>query len=366
MGLFDKIKNVLFEEEEIEEETPQVEDEINNKEEVVFKKVEEVKEYRPLPDHNKVEPVRPKEPAFEKVEVESTDFSERELFKSDSTFKFPAFDEEEFNTSMPHEEDDQTNNNVLDFEKRKREERRQDYSRFDNKETRNVSKEEFREEKKRFKPSPVISPVYGILDKDYKAEDIQEAPKNQNNNIISAKDYVDSVRAKAFGKLDDITENIQDKPVIKSESYEIKKDTIEEIKEEIPEEVEEEVTINNQPEANEESLEDMIDDVIISDEPIIEDSSKLMEERTKTIDELLKDASDDIIEVGNIVDDTMDDIEEDINIDDDYQNLGSDIDEVVESKKDVFEDTKDKFSDTLENDLYDLIDSMYDNTEEGE
>lgn len=366
MGLFDKIKNVLFEEEEIEEETPQVNNEINNKEEVVFKKVEEVKEYKPLPEYNRVETTRPKEPAFEKVAVEPTDFSERELFKSDSTFKFPAFDEEEFNTSMPHEEPVENNNNVLDYEKRKREERRLEYSRFENKESRTASKEDAKEEKKRFKPSPVISPVYGILDKDYKAEDIKEAPKNQNNNIISAKDYVDSVRAKAFGKLDDIAENIQEKPVIKSESYEIKKDSIEEIKEEPLPVVEEEEIIEVPSETKEETLEDMIDDVIISDEPIIEDSSKLMEERTKTIDELLKDASDDVIEVGNIVDEAMDDMDDEINIDDDYQNLGSDVDEIIESKKDVFEDTKDKFSDTLENDLYDLIDSMYDNTEEGE
>jgi len=347
MGLFDKIKNVLFEEEEIEEETPQVNNEINKS--VEFKQVEEVKEYKPLPEF-KTETVKPKEPIFEKAAVEPTDFSERELFRSDSTFKFPAFDEEEFKESMPHEEP-RENNNALDLEKKKKQERRQEYSRFDNKEFRNAPKEEVKEDKKRFKPSPVISPVYGILDKDYKVEDIKEAPKNQNNNIITAKDYVDSVRAKAFGKLDDITENIQDKPVIKNESYEIKKDVTEDV-------VSEPV--------KEETIEEVIDDVIISDEPIIEDSSKLMEERTKTIDELLKDASDDVIDVDINTNDMNQ--EDDLIIDDDYQNLDSSDAVIInnEEKEEVEEDSKDKYSDTLENDLYDLIDSMYDNTEEGE
>ena len=329
MGLFNKIKNVLFEEEEVEEEvTPQEEEREIPKvapKENVFKEVDdEVNEYRPLV---KKEEEKVKEPTFEKVEPD--DISERELFRSESTFKFPAFDEDEFNTSMPKlkEED-----NSYSF--RKKEEKRSEYSRLDS-----LRKtEEVKEEKKRFKPSPVISPVYGILDKDYKAEDIVEASKDGNNNILTSKDLdVDSVRAKAFGKLQNNLEKSVRKAVVEEETYEIK-DLKKEIKKESPKKVEK----------KEETLEE---ELVISDEPILEDEHNLVEERAKTIDELLKDASDTVIDAPS------EDVKDDISFDDD------EIDEIINEEKpskDILE------SDTLENDLYDLIDSMYDNTEEGE
>lgn len=62
-------------------------------------------------------------------------------------------------------------------------------------------------EKKVFKPSPIISPVYGILDKNYKKEDIM----NKDEELVtkfyrssSARDLsLDEVRQKAFGTLED-------------------------------------------------------------------------------------------------------------------------------------------------------------------
>lgn len=332
MGLFNKLKNVLFEEEEVEEEvethsTPVVEKEVSQK------KVEVVEsEYKPLPERNLE--IKPKEPTFEKVEP--NEFSERELFKSESTFKFPAFDEEEFNTSMPKVKIEEPKNDFrADFE-RKKEERRNDYSRLDSFKV----KEEVKEEKKRFKPSPVISPVYGILDKDYKVEDIKEAPKNQDNGIISSKDLdVDSVRAKAFGKLEGNLEKNVRKSVVSNETYDVKKEE----KKEEPKKVEKEI----KKEVSEDTL-------IISEEPILEDSHKLIEERAKTIDELLKDASDDIIDVP---------AEELKKSKKEEEYEAKEIDKIINDDP-VSEDTLE--NDTLENDLYDLIDSMYDNTEEGE
>lgn len=342
MGLFNKLKEVLFEEEEIEDEVvtsapAEVRNEIR----------EEVREYRPIPE---VEvPQKPKEPTFEKIET--NDFSERELFKSDSTFKFPAFDEEEFKESMPQKpkEEKKEVNNSFDYERKNRLERRNEYSRLDSLRV----EEKPKEEKKRFKPSPTISPVYGILDKDYKVEDITEAPKN-NGTILTNKDLdVDSVRAKAYGKLEDKLENAK-RPVIKNETYDIKKETTTEVK--------------KAPAKKEEK----IDDVVISEEPIIKDSHKLMEERTKTIDELLKDASDEVIDASDAI---IDDIDNEINIDDEYSKFEEEIDEEInndDSNDDLFikdDEISNKNAledDTLENDLYDLIDSMYDNTEEGE
>ena len=61
MGLFNKLKNVLFEEEEIDEEVDTASEELPEEKEVY----EEVREYKPIPEHKEV--VKPKEPIFEKV-----------------------------------------------------------------------------------------------------------------------------------------------------------------------------------------------------------------------------------------------------------------------------------------------------------
>ena len=359
MGLFDKVKSILFEEEEVEEEVTPTE----NKERANIETSNKV-EYKPLPVQenkaNNVErvnvDVKPVEPTFEKVKAEANDFSERDLFRNESTFKFPAFDEDEFNTSMPHNnerEEKKDTTNVLDYERRKRLERKNEYSRLDS----FKAKEEVKEEKKRFKPSPVISPVYGILDKDYKVEDIKEAPKNVNNNIISSKDLdVESVRAKAFGKLEDNLKTDSRRTVITHETYDIKKETV-----------------TPKHEKKEEIIEEKLDDVVISNEPILEDTKVSIEERAKTIDELLKDASDEVIDVPeeekldntNSYDDLESKLEDELTISNDDA-----LDDVIEEKEDaIFKEKTHENAledDTLENDLYDLIDSMYDNTEEGE
>ena len=62
------------------------------------------------------------------------------------------------------------------------------------------------EEKKIFKPTPIISPVYGILDKNYHKEDIvsrQDSKPIEDNSEVS----IDSIRNKAYGTLEDELEN---------------------------------------------------------------------------------------------------------------------------------------------------------------
>lgn len=59
-----------------------------------------------------------------------------------------------------------------------------------------------KEEKKVFKPTPVISPVYGVLDKNYSKEDI--TTKSSNYEIKSTEDLtIDLVRKKAYGTLEE-------------------------------------------------------------------------------------------------------------------------------------------------------------------
>lgn len=63
-----------------------------------------------------------------------------------------------------------------------------------------------KEEKRHFKPTPIISPVYGVLDKNYNKEDIaqkKETPITYTSTRIS----IDEVRKKAYGTLEDDLES---------------------------------------------------------------------------------------------------------------------------------------------------------------
>lgn len=62
------------------------------------------------------------------------------------------------------------------------------------------------EEKKNFKPTPIISPVYGILDKNYHKEDIvsRNEVRLEKEPVESS---IDAIRNKAYGTLEDELEN---------------------------------------------------------------------------------------------------------------------------------------------------------------
>ena len=62
-----------------------------------------------------------------------------------------------------------------------------------------------KEETKIFKPTPIISPVYGILDKNYHKEDIVD--RTIANDLEFKEDKIDMVREKAYGTLEDELEN---------------------------------------------------------------------------------------------------------------------------------------------------------------
>ena len=61
------------------------------------------------------------------------------------------------------------------------------------------------EEKKIFKPTPIISPVYGVLDKNYHKEDIV----SRDEALAERKEEspIDTIRNKAYGTLEDELEN---------------------------------------------------------------------------------------------------------------------------------------------------------------
>lgn len=160
MGLFDKLKNVFIDEEE-EEIIPQI------------TKIEETKEEKPE--------IKIETPPKEKIPVSENTFSDRELIDVSEKFKFPIiFEEDDFK-----EERKKTKSiNVLEREHNKYEP---------------DVKKEIKSAKKTFKPSPVISPVYGVLDKNYSKEDI--TTKDGLLNDYDAKVDIDYVMNKAYGEV---------------------------------------------------------------------------------------------------------------------------------------------------------------------
>lgn len=77
-----------------------------------------------------------------------------------------------------------------------------------------------------FRPSPIISPVYGVLDKNYTKHEVlpkrNETPKRRNSNKVT----IDDVRNKAYGTLEDELKNsfFDDDYMYKEEKYENNKD----------------------------------------------------------------------------------------------------------------------------------------------
>lgn len=295
MGLLNKLKGIIFEEEDDEENTSKTESEIKRPiaEKIEPQRVVEPREEKPI---NKTyqEPIK-REPQMDM-------FSSNDVFKTENTFPFPDFDEEEFsNMSRVQKSKPKSTTNVLEYEKKKKIEKKYDYGRYER-----VEKTEI-VEKKKFRPSPIISPVYGILNEDYKPEDIKDKTENKDYNNLD----FNSVRKKAFG------ETSKEEP--KTTYYE------------------ETVTVK------------------------LKEDDDEKRKKVKTIDELLESSADVEIPIPSNDDEiTIDEpkITEYDKIEEELQEL--DKNDKKSKEEQVLDD------DTLENDLFDLIDSMYDNREDGE
>ena len=277
MGLIGKLKNIFYDEEIVEvKEEPTVREE--KKEEIRKPRIEEIQ--------------------VQKEEKIENTYSERELFKSEPTFKFPVIDEDD-------DEPVQTRSrvNTIDLDRRepaKRPERVTERINEIHKPSINTTINKERNTEKTFTPSPVISPVYGILDKNYTKEEIKEKIETSKRPSESEFNY-DYVRRKAYGTLEDELEN-----------------TLTKLNNEVDKKVKEETKDDN----------------------------------SKSIEELLTE----IEENANI---SVGDLEEKIK--DEYE-LEEEQTPVLEEKEeikienDLSLDADDK---TLEHDLFNLIDSMY-------
>lgn len=272
--LFDKIKNILFDEEEVE---------------VPTREVKEVRSYEP-----------PKVEVKEEVVKEEVKPAFKEEIPTRPAFNFPEFIDEKPKERVVEKEEElkRTRNlNILDYERSHRKDK--------NPILKKLEKEE-EPKKKQFKPTPVISPVYGIVDNFQTKEEAKKETKISFRTTASLD--IDEVRRKAFGTLEDEIVSTLDKPI--GEFY-------------------------DQEEAKEEPTK-TIDELLIDD-----------------LDEQEKEEYEDIVTIPK-----AETLEEKLDL---LDEIDASLDEV--KKEEVRQIPVD---DTIESDLFKLIDSMYDNGKDGE
>ena len=201
MGMMGKLKNILFTEEEETEEipviqespAPEVHEENNSLEEEIarFKNFNYEEKFNP-------EPVQEEKPMMVEEPV-----------KKEERSPFQSFDEEEFDRIAAINK-----NRLLERDRKLREEKERKREQLEHHEVKVVEKEQ-----PKFVPSPVISPVYGILDKNYTKDDI--LPRASSDGTLPKIMDVDLVRKKAFGTLETLEKNItNDLDDIKITSFE--------------------------------------------------------------------------------------------------------------------------------------------------
>lgn len=265
MSVFTKLKNIFYDDVEEEKSSEKVK--------------EKEKEIKPITEEIKLpEEVRKvKDEVIEEAKTDST-FSERDLFRSERTFNFTEFDDEDDAPVSSRQ-------NALDLEKRS--------SRTEILYTKSV------QTPRTFKLSPVISPIYGILDKDYSKEEVEERKDVIKESEHKKVDY-DLVRKKAYGTLEDDLEDT----MIKTPK-DIKK------------------SVDN-----------------------IEGEMDKLNEKTAKIEDLISriENTDTNVTIGDLEDKVKEETYDESN------------------EEDI--DDKTISDDTLEHDLFNLIDSMYDDKEE--
>lgn len=300
MGLFGKIKNIFYDEEivDVPEEPKSVEK----------PKIEEAKVEK------KVEPIKRETPVINTTPT----YSEREIFtrETTNTFKFPMLDEEEVKPAR-------TRVNALESARMEKKKEETEKARTDK--YKDLFKENTTTSSKPdriFKPSPVISPVYGVLDKNYTREEIIERQENITRTTNPKDMNYDAVRRKAYGTLEDELES-----------------TLSKLSEpEIHEKVEKPVT-----KEEEKSIEDLLNEIegnrnmSIGDiEEKIKDKMEEEEQESISDDEFLKEF---------------------------MARTSKKEEETIKEEKATTKEEDVDADKTLEHDLFNLIDSMYEDKE---
>lgn len=207
------------------------------------------------------------------------------------------------------------------------------------------------EPKKVFKPSPIISPVYGVLDKNYSKDDITTKKDSAKSIIRTVKPEhmtIDDIRNKAYGTLEDDLEStlsydfseLEEKPKHEASNQEaldifneLDFDTIEESKDNTFKELDKSILLDNEVEE-------------VSDVEEIDDDTEVLarqlEEQKKKLEEISQYMDENEISSDSVTSKNEDDEEV-----------------IVEEKVDNDKNLNDS-------ELFDLIDSMYEKKEDDE
>ena len=287
MGVFSKLKGIFYDEIVEEDDVVDTDEELKKVNKIVKKEPKERVEEKP-----KVEEIKYKtidlEPEEEKPVVKTDNtFDERDLFRSERTFNYVNFDDSEINE--PEAKVELPKRNVLNEQNRN--------IKIDNP---SISTDA----PKVFKPTPVISPIWGVMNKDYKVEDIKDKTISNEKQLSSAVTSYDTVRRKAYGTLEDDLEDTL------NSMNKITTDTINKEINKVDKDV------------------DLLEQKTTKIEALI---SKIEEETENMDKDLSIGELEDKAELENFDDDTKDDTVSD---------------------------------NTLEHDLFNLIDSMYDDKED--
>lgn len=396
MGFFGKIKNILFEEEEEFEDSMPVftktEDKVNEKKEEVKEEVSS-KQEPPIKVTNgsrfrnvkrDIDISLDEKDVLEDINGGNSISSLQEEVKlpkkkeEDSKSVFQSFDVDEFerlNSRINKNENSKktnTHSNVKSSYNDNVNRTRRTNNHFSSTvSSRDVSKRNLNLSstgnststiRKPFVPSPVISPVYGILDKNYKKSDIVDKKhvdnksfsKNNFDNNTQIEDFdvnLDYVRRKAFGAIDNAIEK-------KKEETEI--DDIDLFNEVTP--IQDPIVDT----VSEVESEIVIDDVGVDDSIDLEVSQEAKEqyEEEKDFNDLKVEPVEEKEDHSSRTAKVLEDMEKTstLQILDDIEKELNSIKPI--SKNDEDDSQKEDDNDTLETDLFNLIDSMYEEGEE--
>ncbi len=217
MGLFEKIKGLFYDEEEIDVPEEQRKEEISIKSgniavmEQNNEKRETVVETREMKQQLKIN----EQPKIDEIDEV---VSERDLVSTTQNFKFPIIFEDE---------------DIAQIEKKepvKKKEENLEPKKSDTKYQKPVLDrkviDEVVKKPKKFQPTPIISPIYGILDKNY---DQKSSTKNSSTTYKKDNEMelnFDTIRQKAYGTLADDLENEMTKSEATIDAIENKIDNI--------------------------------------------------------------------------------------------------------------------------------------------
>ncbi len=186
MKLLEKLKNTFFEEEYVEVEEPE-------KKEVVARKIEP----KEIKKEEKESVVSSEINNDVKVEQVVKNYSDSNLITNDN--KVPYFEDDDFL-------DDNVVNKHEEKPKKIYGENADELYKSIDLSTNTHSGAYSNHTKETFKPTPIISPIYGILDKNYKKEEVIDK-KDKPSSYVSRKNAdLDAIRKKAYGDLNPLEE----------------------------------------------------------------------------------------------------------------------------------------------------------------